>query len=66
MIHTWKGKEIDTLSREELIEALNWFSREMQTLREDRNAWMKSGSAIQYMLRGSAIQHMLQNKGEMK
>lgn len=50
MIHTWKGKPIDTLSREELIEVVNWFSRELETLREDRNAWMKSGSAVQYML----------------
>jgi hypothetical protein len=51
MIHTWKGKEIDTLSREELIEAVNWFSREMQTLREDRDRWRQSGSAIKYMLK---------------
>lgn len=50
MIHTWKGKPIDTLSRKELIEVVNWFSRELETLREDRNAWMKSGSAVQYML----------------
>lgn len=48
-MHTWKGKPIDTLSREELIEVVNWFSRELETLREDRNAWMKSGSAVQYM-----------------
>ena len=59
MIHTWKGKPIDTLSREELIEVVNWFSRELETLREDRNAWMKSGSAIQYMLQKDI-------KGEIK
>ncbi len=57
MIHTWKGKEIDTLSREELIEIIKFLIHEMEVLREDRDAWMKSGSAIQYML---------QNKGEMK
>ena len=50
MIHTWKGKPIAALSREELIEVVNWFSRELETLRKDRNAWMKSGSAVQYML----------------
>lgn len=49
MIHTWKGKPIAALSREELIDVVNWFSRELETLREDRNAWMKSGSAVQYM-----------------
>lgn len=59
MIHTWKGKPIDTLSREELIEVVNWFSRELETLREDRNAWMKSGSAVQYMLQKNI-------KGKMK
>lgn len=50
IIYTWKGKPIAELSREELIEVVNWFSRELETLREDRNAWMKSGSAVQYML----------------
>ena len=59
MIHTWKGKPIAALSREELIEVVNWFSRELETLREDRNAWMKSGSAIQYMLQKDI-------KGEIK
>lgn len=46
MIHTWKGKPIDTLSREELIEVVNFLLHEMEALREDRNAWMKSGSSI--------------------
>ena len=50
MIHTWKGKPIAALSREELIEAVNFLLHEMEALREDRNAWMKSGSAVQYML----------------
>ena len=59
MIHTWKGKPIAALSREELIEVVNWFSRELETLREDRNAWMKSGSAVQYMLQKDI-------KGEIK
>jgi len=56
MIHTWKGKEIDTLSREELIEIIKFLIHEMEVLREDRDAWMRSGSAIQYMLQ--------KNKGE--
>lgn len=59
MIHTWKGKPIAALSREELIEVVNWFSRELETLREDRNAWMRSGSAVKFMFQK-------QNKGEMK
>ena len=46
---TWKGKEIDTLSREELIEAVSWLSREMQTLREDRDRWRQSGDVIKYL-----------------
>ena len=59
MIHTWKGKPIAALSREELIEVVNWLVRELETLREDRNAWMKRGSAVQYMLQKDI-------KGEMK
>jgi hypothetical protein len=57
MTDTWKGKEIDTLSREELIEIINWLRREVEALREDRNAWMRSGSAVKYMFQK-------QNKGE--
>jgi|LakMenE18May11ns_1017448.scaffolds.fasta_scaffold6267851_1 hypothetical protein len=58
MIHTWKGKEIDTLSREELIEIIKFLIHEMEVLREDRDAWRRGGSAVQYMLQ--------KNKGEMK
>ena len=50
MIHTWKGNPIDTLPREKLIEIINFLLHEVEALREDRNAWMRSGSAIQYML----------------
>jgi hypothetical protein len=50
-IVTWKGCLIETLSREELIEAVNWLSREMQTLREDRDRWSQSGDVIKYMLK---------------
>jgi hypothetical protein len=34
MIHTWKGKEIDTLSREELIEIIKFLIHEMEVLIE--------------------------------
>jgi hypothetical protein len=51
IVITWKGQMLETLSREELIEAVNWLRREAETLREDRDRWRQSGSAIKYMLK---------------
>lgn len=34
MIATWRGKRVDELSREELIEALNYLARQMESMRE--------------------------------
>jgi hypothetical protein len=57
MAYTWMGNPIDTLPREKLIEIINWLCREAETIREDRNAWMRSGSAVKYMFQK-------QNRGE--
>jgi hypothetical protein len=57
MSYTWMGNPIDTLPREKLIEIINWLRREAETLREDRDAWRRSGSAVKYMFQK-------QNKGE--
>jgi hypothetical protein len=48
-IVTWKGRMLETLSREELIEIINWLRREAETLREDRDRWRQSGDVIKYL-----------------
>ncbi len=34
-IAVWEGEPIETLSREKLIEALQWCASEMETMRDD-------------------------------
>ena len=36
MIAKWKGKPVDELSRDELIEALNWCANEIQRLMKEK------------------------------
>ena len=47
---TWKGRPMETLEREELLEAVEYLCRENLALREDRDRWRQSGNAIKYML----------------
>lgn len=49
-VSTWMGKPIDDLSREELIEVVNYCGNEIQRLTKDRNRWMKAGDSIKYLM----------------
>jgi hypothetical protein len=51
-VSQWRGKPIDELSREELVEALNWCGRELQEIRADRTRWMRSADPVKYLLQG--------------
>lgn len=35
-VATWKGKPVEELSRDELIEALNWCANEIQRLMKEK------------------------------
>ena len=49
-IWAWKGRPMETLKREELLEAVEYLCQENLALREDRDRWRQSGNAIKYML----------------
>lgn len=50
-IWTWKGRPMETLEREELLEAVEYLCQENLALREDRDRWRQSGNAINYMIK---------------
>jgi hypothetical protein len=50
MVFFWMGKSVDELTREELIEVIEHLSSERDSLRTDRNRWMKAGDAAKYLL----------------
>ena len=53
MVSMWKGQPIEDLTREELIEALNWCAQEIQEQREDKSRWMKAADPIKYLMAGA-------------
>jgi hypothetical protein len=46
------GRPIEELTREELLEVVEWLWGDIQSLRSDRDRWRESGDAIKYMLSG--------------
>lgn len=49
-ILSWKGTPINELTREELIEVINYCGDEIKKLREDRNRWFEAGDPIKYLM----------------
>jgi hypothetical protein len=47
---TWKGIPISQLSREELIEMIEYCGKEIMMLREDRSRWMRVGDPVRYLM----------------
>jgi hypothetical protein len=43
---------MDELTREELLEVVEWCGREIKSLRGDRDRWMQSGDALKYLMAG--------------
>lgn len=37
----WKGRHIDTLNREELLEIINWACRKIQSVESERDRYQK-------------------------
>ena len=48
----WMGRPMDELTREELLEVVEWCGREIERLRGDRDRWMQSGDALKYLMAG--------------
>ena len=49
-ISMWMGKPIDTLSREEMLEVINYSCNEIQRLTKDRDRWFRAGDPIKYLM----------------
>lgn len=52
LVSTWMGRPMTDLSRDELLEVVEWCGREMQSMRADRDRWRESGDAIKYLMAG--------------
>jgi hypothetical protein len=50
LFSAWMGRPINELTREELLEVVEWCGREIQNLRSDRDRWRESGSSINYLM----------------
>jgi len=49
-VTTWMGKNLEDLSKEELIKVVEYCAKQMEDLRQDRDRWRKSGNALQYLM----------------
>jgi hypothetical protein len=49
-VSTWCGRPVTELSREELLEVIEYCGTEIQRLTDDRNRWRQSGDALKYLM----------------
>jgi hypothetical protein len=49
-ISTWYGRPVNELSREELLQVVEYCGTEIQKLTTDRNRWMQSGDPVKYLM----------------
>jgi hypothetical protein len=47
---TWCGRPVHELSREELLQVVEYCGAEIQKLTTDRNRWMQSGDPVKYLM----------------
>ena len=52
LVSAWMGQPVTDLSREELLEVVEWCGGEIQRLQGDRDKWMRSGDALKYLMDG--------------
>jgi hypothetical protein len=50
----WMGRPIDELTREELLDVVEYCRKEIQRLQEDRDRWRSSGSSLAYLMAGNS------------
>ena len=51
-VSMWKGRKMEDLTRDELLEVVEWCGQEILRLQEDRDRWFKAGDPIKYMMAG--------------
>jgi hypothetical protein len=47
---TWYGRHVQDLSREELLQVVEYCGAEIQKLTTDRNRWKQSGDPVKYLM----------------
>jgi hypothetical protein len=52
---TWCGRPVTELSREELLEVIEYCGAEIQNLTADRNRWMQSGDPVKYLMADAVL-----------
>lgn len=52
LVTTWLGQKLSDLSKQELIEALEYAVKEIEKLRQDRDRWRNSGDPLKYLMEG--------------
>jgi hypothetical protein len=55
-ISTWYGRPVHDLSREELLQVVEYCGAEIQNLTADRNRWMQSGDPVKYLMSGALLE----------
>jgi hypothetical protein len=53
---TWCGRPVNELSREELLQVVEYCGAEIQKLTTDRNRWMQSGDPVKYLMADSMLE----------
>lgn len=51
-VSRWMGRPVDELTREELLQVVEWCGREIQSLRSDRDRLLRGSDAIKYLMAG--------------
>ena len=52
MVTTWRGRPIQELDKDELIQLIEYCGEEIKYLRKDRDRWRKAGDSLKYLMHG--------------
>jgi hypothetical protein len=48
-VHSWQGRPVTELEKEELLEVIDFLVSETEKYREDRDRWRDSGDVAAYL-----------------
>ena len=49
-VSTWLGRPMTELTRDELLEVVEWCVNEIESLRKDRSRWKDSADVVKYLM----------------
>lgn len=49
-VSMWMGRQMTELTRDELLEVIDYCGKEIQQLREDRDRWMRAADPVKYLM----------------